>query len=165
MTNIPTIWIEKCRENAHLPQYAHEGDAGMDLYCAEDVMIAPGDTVLVKTGIKMSIPFGYEVQIRPRSGVSLHTPLRIPNAPGTIDCGYLDEICVIMQNCSHMHTKNDAPLFLNSKGNISGTYLIRVGDRIAQAVVAPVIHPNLIEIEDIKDKGTNRNGGFGSTGI
>ena len=82
------IYIEKCREDAKLPAYAHDGDAGMDLYAAEDVIIEPGKSALVPVGIKMAIPYGYEVQIRPRSGVSLKTPLRIPNAPGTIDCGY-----------------------------------------------------------------------------
>ena len=94
------IYIEKCREDAKLPSYAHDGDAGMDLYAAEDVIIEPGKSALVPVGIKMAIPYGYEVQIRPRSGVSLKTPLRIPNAPGTIDCGYRDEVNVIVYNDS-----------------------------------------------------------------
>ena len=61
------IYIEKCREDAKLPSYAHDGDAGMDLYAAEDVIIEPGRTALVPVGIKLAIPYGYEVQIRPRS--------------------------------------------------------------------------------------------------
>ena len=93
---MPKLLIEKYREDAVIPTYAHEGDAGMDLYAAEDVIIAPGTSVLVPTGLKMAIPVGYEVQIRPRSGVSLKTALRIPNSPGTIDSGYRDEVNVIM---------------------------------------------------------------------
>ena len=96
------IHIEKCREDAKLPAYAHDGDAGMDLYAAEEVIIEPGRSALVPVGIKLAIPYGYEVQIRPRSGVSLKTPLRIPNAPGTIDCGYRDEVNVIVYNDSFM---------------------------------------------------------------
>jgi len=75
------IHIEKCREDAKLPSYAHDGDAGMDLYAAEDVIIEPGRTALVPVGIKLAIPYGYEVQIRPRSGVSLKTPLESPMRP------------------------------------------------------------------------------------
>ena len=71
------IFIEKFREDAKLPSYAHDGDAGMDLYAAEEVIVYPGRSALVPVGIKLAIPYGYEVQIRPRSGVSLKTPLRI----------------------------------------------------------------------------------------
>ena len=78
------IYIEKCRDTAVIPAYAHPGDAGMDIYAAADVTVEPGRSVLVPTGLKMAIPVGYEVQIRPRSGISLKTPLRVPNAPGTI---------------------------------------------------------------------------------
>ena len=120
------IHIEKCREDAKLPSYAHDGDAGMDLYAAEDVIIEPGRTALVPVGIKLAIPYGYEVQIRPRSGVSLKTPLRIPNAPGTIDCGYSDEVNVIVYNDSFMVEEEvSEPLTLDSKGCIHGTYKIR----------------------------------------
>ena len=94
------IFVEKMQEDAVLPKYAHDGDAGMDLYSVTDVVIQPGETVLIHTGLKFAIPVGYEVQIRPRSGLSLNTPLRIPNAPGTIDSGYRGEICIIMENTS-----------------------------------------------------------------
>ena len=143
------IHIEKCREDAKLPSYAHDGDAGMDLYAAEDVIIEPGRTALVPVGIKLAIPYGYEVQIRPRSGVSLKTPLRIPNAPGTIDCGYRDEV----------------NLTLDSKGCIHGTYKIRKGDRIAQMVVAKVEYCNFVETDNVKAIGEDRGGGFGSSGV
>ena len=160
------IHIEKCREDAKLPSYAHDGDAGMDLYAAEDVIIEPGRTALVPVGIKLAIPYGYEVQIRPRSGVSLKTPLRIPNAPGTIDCGYRDEVNVIVYNDSFMVEEEvTEPLTLDSKGCIHGTYKIRKGDRIAQMVVAKVEYANLDVVDSVADIGTNRGGGFGSSGI
>ena len=86
------IYIEKCRDTAVIPAYAHPGDAGMDIYAAADVTVEPGRSVLVPTGLKMAIPVGYEVQIRPRSGISLKTPLRVPNAPGRSKCHYLQRI-------------------------------------------------------------------------
>ena len=161
------IYIEKCREDAKLPAYAHDGDAGMDLYAAEEVTIEPGKSALVPVGIKMAIPYGYEVQIRPRSGVSLKTPLRIPNAPGTIDCGYRDEVNVIVYNASICHDEGiDAePLTLDSKGCIHGTYKIRKGDRIAQMVVAKVEYCSFKETYNVKAIGQDRGGGFGSSGV
>ena len=91
-----SVPMVKLKEDAILPSYAHENDAGMDIYSAEEVLIAPGQTVLVHTGIAMAIPDGYEAQIRPRSGVSYKTMLRIPNSPGTIDAGYRDDPVVFL---------------------------------------------------------------------
>lgn len=161
------IYIEKCREDAKLPSYAHNGDAGMDLYAAEEVIIEPGKSALVPVGIKLAIPYGYEVQIRPRSGVSLKTPLRIPNAPGTIDCGYRDEINVIVFNASYMVEEGNStdPLTLDQKGCIHGTYKIRKGDRIAQMVVAKVEYATFVETDNVKAIGEDRGGGFGSSGV
>ncbi len=90
MTDLPdvAIHIERCRAEASLPFYAHPGDAGMDLRAAENCVIEPGQTVAVPTGLRLAIPAGFEIQIRPRSGLSLHTPLRVPNSPGTIDSGF-----------------------------------------------------------------------------
>lgn len=160
------IYIEKCREDAKLPAYAHDGDAGMDLYAAEDVIVEPGRSALVPVGFKMAIPYGYEVQIRPRSGVSLKTPLRVPNAPGTIDCGYRDEINVIIYNASTKHEEGiEEPLTIDQKGCIHGTYKIRKGDRIAQMVVAKVEYCSLVPSDDVKAIGEDRGGGFGSSGV
>ena len=160
------IYIEKCRKDAKLPSYAHDGDAGMDLYAAEDVIIEPGKSALVPVGIKMAIPYGYEVQIRPRSGVSLKTPLRIPNAPGTIDCGYRDEVNVIVYNDSFFQDEGlEAPLTIDMKGCIHGTYRIRKGDRIAQMVVAKVEYATFVETDNVKAIGEDRGGGFGSSGV
>ena len=94
------ISIELCHPAAKMPSYARQGDAGMDIYAVEDLVIKPGKTVLVRTGLKVAIPRGYEIQIRPRSGLSLKTPLRVANSPGTIDAGFRDEVCIIMSNIS-----------------------------------------------------------------
>lgn len=160
------IKIEKCRDTAVIPSYAHEGDAGMDIYAAADVIVEPGRSVLVPTGLKMAIPVGYEVQIRPRSGISLKTPLRVPNSPGTIDSGYRDEVNVIIYNASQMNeSENGEPFSLNTKGCRHGTYKICTGDRIAQMVFAKVESCTFAEVDDVSAIGENRGGGFGSSGI
>ena len=158
--------MEKCREEAVAPKYANEGDAGMDLYSCADITVKPGESVLVPTGLKMAIPYGYEVQIRPRSGISLKTPLRVPNAPGTIDCGYRDEVNVIIYNASvREDAPEGSPFTLDDKGNKHGTYLIRKGDRIAQMVVNKVEYADIEFIDDVKTIGSDRGGGFGHSGV
>ncbi|MCQ2482852.1 MAG: dUTP diphosphatase [Clostridia bacterium] len=158
--------IEKCRPDAIIPTYANEGDAGMDLYASEDVIIEPGRSALISTGIKMAIPLGYEVQIRPRSGISLNTPIRVPNAPGTIDCGYRDEVKVILYNSSFMNEASDGkPFTLKTKGNRHGNYMICKGDRVAQMVFAKVTYADIKEVDSVDSVGSNRGGGFGSSGI
>lgn len=160
------LLIEKCREEAVIPTYANDGDAGMDLYSCEDILVAPGQSVLVPTGLKMAIPYGYEVQIRPRSGISYKTTLRVPNSPGTIDCGYRDEVNVIIYNASIREDASaDSPFTLNDKGCKHGTYLIRKGDRIAQMVLAKVEYAEISVIDSVSNIGNDRGGGFGSTGI
>lgn len=160
------VYITIMSTNAIVPSYAHSNDAGMDVFASEDTFVMPGQSVLVPTGLKMAIPDGYEMQIRPRSGLSLNTMLRIPNSPGTIDSGYRDEIKIIVYNAS---TPSDATYkdicTTESKGNPQGTYLIRRGDRIAQMVFASVIHSQLITVDSLDGIGKNRNGGFGSTGM
>ena len=140
------VYVEKCREDAVIPQYARPGDAGVDLVAAEDVFLLPQQTAIVPTGIKVALPEGYELQIRPRSGLSLNTGLRLANSPGTIDSGYRDEIGVIVTNTGEK------------------AYLIQKGDRIAQAVLQKVPKIQWVEVEDVSKIGTNRGGGFGSTG-
>lgn len=143
--NIP---IELCREGAKLPEYKHNSDAGFDIYLPEDFTIKAHETgKIAPTGLKMSIPTGYELQIRPRSGNSVKTTLRVANAPGTIDCGYADEIGVICDNI----------------GEEDLTF--KAGDRIAQGVFAQSPKGIFQQVEDINTVvGSNRNGGFGSTG-
>lgn len=141
------IKIEVVSETAHIPTYAHPDDAGTDIYASETVVIPGGKTVLVPTGIKVAIPEGFELQIRPRSGLSYKTPLRIPNTPGTIDSGFRDEVKVLVWNSS------------------SEDFTVNAGDRIAQFVLARVPMAVFTQVESVADVGTNRGGGFGSTGI
>lgn len=138
------VKVQKIHEDAVIPEYAHVTDAGADIYAIEDVAVKPHTTVLIKTGLKVAIPTGYEIQIRPRSGMSLKTTMRVANAPGTIDAGYRGEVCVIMENT----------------GNL--TYNISKGDKVAQMVIMPVPMINWIETNELDD--TDRGeGGFGST--
>jgi dUTPase len=161
------IFLEICRKDAILPKYANNGDAGMDVYAAETVMIAPGETVIVPTGLKLAIPDGYEIQVRPRSGISFKTPLRVPNSPGTIDSGYRDELGIIISNSSDMDVADnrETPYSLDEKGNRKGTYIIRKGDRVAQIVLQVVPKMAFTVVDSVRDIGTDRGGGFGSTGI
>lgn len=144
------IKIKKLSSDAAIPQYAKDGDAGFDLYSVIDnnygfITIKPYQTKLIKTGLSMEIPSGYEVQIRPRSGLSLKTKLRIANSPGTIDTGYRGEIGIIFDNIS------DEPI------------TIRHHERIAQGVLCKVPQANFILVNELSE--TERGeGGFGHTG-
>ena len=130
------------------PVYASSGDAGMDIRASEDIVIKPHETKLVSTGIKIAIPAGYEIQIRPRSGMSLKTNLRIANSPGTIDSGYRDELKIIVTNIS-----------------VNEDLIINKNDRIAQIVLCKYEKISFKEVEDIKTIEGNRGGGFGHSGI
>lgn len=147
MQNEVQVFIQKCHIDARMPQYAKPGDAGMDIYAVEEVVINPQKTLIVPTGLKVAIPEGYEIQIRPRSGMSLKTPLRLANSPGTIDAGYRDEIGIIVHNTS-----------------VQEAYTIKKGDRIAQMVLQRV--PKIVwqEVENVSAIGQDRGGGFGSSG-
>jgi dUTP pyrophosphatase len=128
-----------------LPAYATEGAAGMDVLAAEDVVLAPGGRHAVATGLSLAIPAGYEVQVRPRSGLALKHGISVPNAPGTIDSDYRGELKIILIN----HGADD--------------FAILRGDRIAQLVLAPVTRATWLEVEDL-DETARGEGGFGSTG-
>lgn len=141
------VYLEKCHPEAKTPEYSRPGDAGMDICAIADVLIGPQETALVRTGLKVAIPEGYEIQIRPRSGLSLKTPLRIPNSPGTIDAGYRDEIGVIITNTS-----------------LKESYEIKKGDRIAQLVLQKVPRIEWVETDKVTNYGLDRGGGFGSSG-
>lgn len=160
------VFIEICREGAVIPAYAKPGDAGMDICSAEEKYIRPGETVIVATGLKLAIPEGYEIQVRPRSGISLKTPLRISNSPGTIDSGYRNELGIIMTNTSPSGSPaDDAVLTVDSPANRPGTYKIRKGDRIAQIVLKELPRMKLVQVDSVADIGNDRGGGFGSTGV
>lgn len=141
------VKIVKLNPDAVLPTYAHSTDAGADVSAVEEVTIQPGETKIVKTGIAVAIPAGYEIQIRPRSGLSVKTKLRIPNAPGTIDTEYRGEIGVPICNTG------DIP------------YAIEKGMKVAQMLIAPTPMIKWKEVATTEELGaTSRGkGGFGST--
>ncbi|MBI5389664.1 dUTP diphosphatase [Candidatus Woesearchaeota archaeon] len=127
------------------PSYAHPGDAGLDLYAAEDCVLQPLERKLVPTGIQIAVPTGFEAQVRPRSGLALKKGLSIVNTPGTIDAGYRGEVGVICINLG--------------KESIA----IKKSDKIAQMVINKVEHA-IIEETDNLDETSRGSGGFGSTG-
>ena len=166
------VKITKLSDKAILPTYAHPTDAGCDIYAAETVTFKPGETKIVKTDLAVAIPPGYEIQIRPRSGMSLKTPMRIPNSPGTIDCEYRGNIGVIMQNINGAIWSEPNEDEDELVGEIVGfdptaePYTIHEGDKIGQMVLNEVPMIDWDEVETVEDLGATKrgNGGFGSTG-
>ncbi|MFG3444558.1 dUTP diphosphatase [Bacillus velezensis] len=154
--------IKRLSPDAQIPAYAHATDAGFDLVAAEDVIIEPGETELVATGLAFEIPEGYEMQIRPRSGITLKTRLRVQF--GTIDCGYTGEIGVIVDNINRNTDIEKDFLFDISDKTVSaldylgawnhfarGSYIVRKGDRIAQALIKPVEQAVFTEVDALGD--------------
>jgi dUTP pyrophosphatase len=129
-----------------LPDYATKGAAGMDICAAESLVLRAGKRHAVATGFAFAIPHGYEVQVRPRSGLALKNGITCLNTPGTIDSDYRGEVKVILANLG------------------DDDFQITKGDRIAQIVVAPVQHATMVEVEEI-DETLRGAGGFGSTGV
>jgi dUTP pyrophosphatase len=129
-----------------LPAYATAHAAGLDVVSAEDLTLAPGARHAVATGFAIAIPEGYEVQVRPRSGLALKHGVTCLNTPGTIDADYRGEVKVILANLG------------------SEPFQIHRGDRIAQLVPAPVLQARFAEVEEL-DATTRGEGGFGSTGV
>ena len=155
INNVP-VKIKKVHEKAIIPQYQREGDAGFDFHALIDneigyVVVEPKDQIVIRTGISCSIPRGYEIQVRPRSGLAFKHKITITNSPGTIDFGFKipNEILVIIYNLS------------DEKFKISNR------DRIAQGVLKKVEKAVFEEVfeESEDDKMRNRGGGFGSTGL
>ena len=140
------VAIEFCHENAKEPTYANPDDAGCDVYAVEDTVIAAGETKIIPTGLKVAIPAGWMISVRPRSGMSAKTGIRIANAPGTIDTGYRNEVGIILHNTSN------------------ASYEIHIGDRIAQFVIEPAPMIRFKQVDSVAGIGENRGGGFGHTG-
>ncbi|MCW4577128.1 dUTP diphosphatase [Bacillus paranthracis] len=136
-------------KDVELPKYAKPGDSGFDLVAAEDTIIWPGETKVVPTGLAFEIPPGYELQVRPRSGITRNTKLRV--VLGTVDSGYRGEVGVLVDN-------TERPISLNMQAHV-----IEKGTRIAQGVIAPVVTANFVEVEELSDSERGV-GGFGSTG-
>ena len=156
-----SVEVKRVSLGSTIPTYAHEGDAGMDLYASENTVIEPGETDIVPTGIAMAIPKGYELQIRPRSGVTVKTKLRVQL--GTIDCIFRGAIGVIVDNDARNGMDVDYYCFYGCDSEW-GSYLIRKGDRIAQGVLAPISHAHFTEVDALDDSPRGGNG-FGSTGV
>lgn len=145
---IAFMWEDGADRSIGLPSYASAGAAGADIraHLPEGaVTLAPGERALIPTGLRMAIPDGYEVQLRPRSGLALKHGITLPNTPGTIDADYRGPLGVIVMNAG------DAP------------FTIDHGMRIAQMVVAPVITAQFVQVDALDDTARGE-GGFGSTG-
>ena len=164
------IPVELCHPDAKIPQYANTSDSGMDVYALDDYTIAPGETKLIPTGIKLALPPGYEIQVRPKSGRALKTKLRIANTPGTVDAGYRDEIKVIVENIEppikdieYDFDDNGTPII---KSILHGAaHTIGKGEKFCQLVLMEVPKGALYRVEQVGEIGENRGGGFGSTGL
>lgn len=142
--------FKKLHKDAITPTRNNPTDSGMDLYSLEDVTLFPQETKLIKTGIAFDIPRKFEIQVRPRSGMSLKTKFRVANSPGTADSAYIGDLSVI-----GFHSGipgSDMPIE------------IKRGDRIAQAVLCPVEIPTLFEVEEFSTPSTRGQSGFGSSG-
>ena len=142
------VKVFKTTDN-ELPGYSKQGDAGKDIRASDSFSLRQGDTKIINTGLFMAIPEGYEIQVRPRSGLSVNTRLRVANTPGTIDSNFRGELCVIMDNIG------EEPIN------------IRKGDRIAQLVLAvvPEWDWNLVGSMELLGESNRGVNGFGSTGI
>ncbi len=161
------IPIEYCREGAKMPAYAHLTDSGMDVFATEEITIAPGETKLIPLGIKVAIPAGYELQVRPKSGRCLKTKLRVANTPGTIDAGYRDEVGVIIDNIEPFIKSaemGEGGVLYNVE--FGSSYTIGAGEKFAQLVLCEVPKAAFFEVEAVSAiDNDGRNGGFGSTGL
>ena len=168
------IPIELCHLDAKIPTYANATDAGMDVYALEDITINPGETVLVKTGLKVAIPVGYEIQVRPKSGRALKTKMRVANSPGTIDSGYRDEIGVIIDNIEPpikditytSELVDGKPVYTITSVLHGSSMHISKGEKFAQLVLSEKPKAAFYEVDSVsKIENDGRKGGFGSTGL
>ncbi len=141
------ILVSKLDNDAVIPTYAKPGDAGADLYSITDLVLAPGERALVKTGIAIALPNGYVGLVHPRSGLGLKNGISVVNTPGTIDAGYRGEIGVVLIN----HDLNER-------------FQVKKGDRIAQLVIQKVENANFKLVSQLPDSERSA-GGYGSTGV
>lgn len=172
--NVP-VAIELCHPDAKIPQYAHISDSGMDVYALDDITVHPGETVLVPTGIKVALPVGFELQVRPKSGRALKTKLRVANTPGTIDQAYRDEIKVIIENVESPIRDITTNTIMKENGFIDHMeitsieygkdFTIGKGEKFCQLVLCEVPKVAFYRVDNVQEIGDNRNGGFGSTGL
>ncbi len=141
------ILVTKLDEDAVIPTYAKPGDAGADLYSISELVLAPGQRALVKTGLAIAIPTGYVGLVHPRSGLGLKNGISVVNTPGTIDAGYRGEIGVVLIN-----------------HDLTESFQINKGDRVAQLVIQKVENAQFKVVNQLPDS-TRATGGYGSTGV
>jgi len=150
MTNVVKVRVKRRPDclDIPLPRYMSDGASGMDLYAAveEELLVEPGQVVVVPTGLFIAVPEGYEAQVRPRSGLAAKFGIGVLNSPGTIDSDYRGEVKVILINLGHE------------------PFRIKRGDRIAQMVITPVVRAQWVEVEEL-DVTARNDGGFGHTGV
>jgi dUTP pyrophosphatase len=138
--------FKKLDSQAIIPQFQTKGAAGFDFHALEATQIKPGEVTLVRTGLSVEVPEGFEMQVRARSGLSAKAGIFLVNGVGTIDSDYRGEIKIIMSTCMNKPVE------------------IKAGDRIAQGVIAAVVQPQIVEVSELSE--TERgSGGFGSTGV
>ncbi len=149
MVSLKLSWVEGADQKVALPSYETPGAAGADVRAnlpdRGGVVLAPGARALIPTGLRMEIPLGFEVQVRPRSGLALKHGIMLVNSPGTIDSDYRGELGVIMLNAG------------------DAAFEIRHGDRVAQLIVAPVVQAAFSLVDELSETARG-GGGFGSTG-
>lgn len=155
------VKIKKLHPDAVVPEYKTAGASCFDFVALENVIMFPGETKMIKTGIAVEVPEGYELQVRPRSGISLKTSLRVSNSPGTVDADFRGECCVIMQNTS-VSARYETIQGPDGQWYNFNTEFIKKGDRIAQGAICPVMRIEFELVEELSD--TIRGAaGFGST--
>lgn len=140
------IKVKKVHPDAILPDYAHFGDSGMDVFSVQEAVLKTRERALIKTGLKLEIPSGYEIQVRPKSGLALKDGITCLNSPGTVDSNYRGELGIIMINHS------------------SKPFKIEKGKKIAQLVLNKVEFVDIEEVDEINETSRGE-GGFGSTGL
>lgn len=139
------VKIKRCHPAASVPRYQHSGDAGFDFHLVEEVQLEPDEIKLVRTGLCFQIPYGFELQVRSRSGLSKKGVV-VANSPGTVDAGFRDEVCILLHNRSKV------------------VQFFELGSRVAQGVVAPVVKAEFEEVSELSQSSRGL-GGFGSTGV
>jgi dUTP pyrophosphatase len=143
---MPTLKIKKLFPTAKIPQYMSTGAVGMDVFSNQEAAIYSGESKLISTGLAVEVPDGYELQVRPRSGLAATYEVTVLNSPGTIDSDYRGELKILLANFS------------------PHTFVVEHGDRIAQLVIAPVVRADVLEVDTLSN--TERGiKGFGSTGV
>ena len=159
---IISVGFKRLSDDAIIPTKAHATDSGFDLYASKDVIINPGETTVVPTGIAIELPPGYEATVRPRSGITAKTKLRVQL--GTIDNEYRGEIGVIVDNIARYGLGVDYYSFYDCDSEW-GAYKIRKGDRIAQLVIQPLPTVEAYEVDGELKETDRGEGGFGSSGV